>query len=110
MGTNTLDSGAPDRRETDTSGEHYFEVSTKETNWWVSATMARFIESRLDARRPPVWVTFVEITGARVRVRCSEILSLSESSPDQRAASRAVWRNLKRERKADRDYDVDDDD
>lgn len=103
---NRLSAELPERHPG--SADHYFEVGTDRDCWGVSVAMARFIESCLDAEPVPEWVTFVDLHGSRVRVRTKEIRSLSELSPDQRAASRAFGRRLQRERKADPDYDADD--
>jgi hypothetical protein len=43
----------------------------------------------LDARRPPVWVVFVDIAGSRVRIRTAAIHGIEESTPEQRASARA---------------------
>ena len=99
----------PERREPrEAAAEHYFVVITKWESWCVSTAMARFVEECLDVRRPEEWVKFVDLSGARVRLRVAEIMSVAESSPDQRASYRAFTRRLNRERKADPDYDVDD--
>ena len=102
---NRLSAELPERQPV--SADHYFEVGTDRGCWWVSVAMARFIESCLDAEPVPEWVAFVDLHGSRVRLRTKEIRSLSELSPDQRAAGRSFERRLQRERKADPDYDAD---
>lgn len=110
MVVNRVSPGDPERREPrEAAAEHYFVVITKWDSWCVSTAMARFVEECLDGRRRTDWIKFVDLAGARVRLRADEIVSVSESSPEQRAAYRAFSRRLRREGKADPDYDADED-
>ena len=86
----------------------YFVVCTDCCTWQVSTEMARFIEACLDAESCPKWVKFVDLTGARVRLRTRLIESIGQSTADQRASERAFHRTLNQERKADRSWDDDD--
>jgi hypothetical protein len=91
------------------AGGDYFVVSGDCCTWYVSTEMARFIEACLDTESSPRWVRFVDLTGARIRLRARLIESISQSTADQRASDRAFHRTLNRERKADRSWDDDDD-
>ena len=91
------------------AGGDYFVVSGDCDTWYVSTEMARLIEACLDAEPAPRWVRFVDLTGARIRLRSRLIESISQSTADQRASERAFHRTLNRERKADRSWDDDDD-
>ena len=59
--------------------------------------MAKAIEARLDAKRRPRWVTFVDLTGSRVRLRARRIEYICQCTAEQRTAERAFFRSLKRE-------------
>jgi hypothetical protein len=90
-------------------GGDYFVVSGDCCTWYVSTEMARFIEACLDVVPPPRWVKFVDLTGARIRLRARLIDSISQCTAEQRASERAFHRGLNQERKADRSWDDDDD-
>lgn len=85
----------------------YFVITTTTARYPVSTVMARHVERALDAwpRRP--WVTFVDVTGARVRVRTGTVLGIAQSSAEQRGAWRALVRALRDEERADGDWDDD---
>ena len=83
----------------------YFVVSGESFTWYVSTAMAKAIEARLDAKPRPRWVTFVDLTGSRVRLRARQIEYICQRTAEQRAAERAFFRSLKRERKADRSWE-----
>lgn len=89
------------------AGGDHFIVSAECCAWYVSTEMARFIEACLEAEPAPKWVKFVDLTGARIRLRTRLIDCISQSTAEQRAADRAYCRELTRERKADRSYDDD---
>jgi hypothetical protein len=80
----------------------FFVVSTEWDNWCVSTEMARHIDKTLDADPLPRWITFVDLTGARVRLRADSIESLTQRSAQQRALTRLYERLAKEERSADR--------
>ena len=82
--------------------QNHFIVHTMLNSWWVSTEMARHIERALDVRRPARWVTFVDVTGARVRllaeaIYCVELCSAEPSSarPGARSARRAKRRRAR---------------
>lgn len=86
----------------------YFCVATRCGTWYVSTAMARHIEACLDAELRPAWIRFVDLTGARIRVRVRDLEYLNQSTPEQRALEREFNRAMSRERKADRDWEGDD--
>jgi hypothetical protein len=79
----------------------FFVVSTDGDTWCVSTEMARHIDCCLDAEPMPYWVVFVDVTGARVRVKTDRIVSVTQRSVEQRAVSRAFERMAMDERRAD---------
>lgn len=79
----------------------FFVVSTEWDTWCVSTDMARHIDACLDADPLPRWVMFVDVTGARVRVRADSIESLSQRSVEQRAVGRRFERLARDERHRD---------
>jgi len=72
----------------------YFVLATVEGDWMLSREMARFVERELERWRRPRWIRFVDILGARVRVRTDVIRALRQSSQE----IRAEWRRFKDER------------
>lgn len=81
--------------------DDFFVVSTEADTWCVSTEMARHIDACLDATPVPRWIVFVDVTGARVRVRGDSIESLTQRTVEQRALSRALERLAQDERRAD---------
>jgi hypothetical protein len=79
----------------------FFVVSTEGDTWCVSTEMARHIDTCLEAEPMPRWIVFVDVTGARVRVRSDRIESLTQRSVEQRAISRAFERMAMEERRVD---------
>ena len=67
----------------------YFCVATRSGTWYVST------------------LRFVDLTGARVRVRSRDVEYLNQSTPEQRTLEREFSRAQNRERKADRNWDED---
>jgi hypothetical protein len=53
----------------------------------------------------PAWVTFVDLTGARVRVRTRLIECLFHCTADQRALARAFRKARRAENKTEPDWD-----
>jgi hypothetical protein len=86
---------------------NYFVLCTREANWYVSTGMARTIESELQAAGADGWITFVDLTGARIRVRAGLIQYLAQCYAENRARERRFWRSHKAEAKAERDWDED---
>jgi hypothetical protein len=86
------------------TGLDHFVVSAKSATWYVSTEMARHIEACLDVEHHQGWISFVDLSGARVRLRSLEIEYLAQSTTEQRAAERSFHRALSRERKAERGW------
>jgi hypothetical protein len=86
----------------------YFIVLTQYEDWYVSREMAQAVEATLAEAPAPEWVAFVDLTGARVRVRTRLINCVYQCTAEQRALARAFYRARKAERKADTDWDEDD--
>ena len=86
----------------------YFFVAARYESWWVSREMAQAIEASLGEVPAPQWVMFVDLTGARVRVRTRLIEYIYQCTAEQRALARAFHRARKAERKADPNWDEDD--
>jgi len=85
----------------------FFWVETSSMCWFVSREMARAVEMTLTRKLLPRWVTFVDLTGARVRVRTRLIEVVSQSTAEQRVMARAFQRARSAERKAEADWDGD---
>lgn len=79
----------------------YFVVCSHNAHWVVSLEMARFVEGCLDRRPPPRWVRFVDLSGARIRLRSERIESVEQCTAEQRAVRRALERSAHEERNAD---------
>ncbi len=75
----------------------FFVLDTRVGCWYLSTAMAQAVDACLAAVPVPEWVTFVDLTGARVRVRTRGIDSLSQCSAQQRATRRAFDRLLREE-------------
>ena len=86
----------------------YFVLETTFSAWYLSAEMARAVDRDLNASPLPEWTVFVDVTGARVRLRTVRIESLVQCTADQRASGREFHRRLKREHDADRKWDEED--
>lgn len=89
-----------DHEVSESSDLDHFEVETRGPSWLVSTAMARHIEAQLDATPPVDWITFVDLSGARIRVRARAIWSISQSTEAQRADSHARWKRLRDEQRA----------
>jgi len=86
----------------------YFVIGTRVCDWYVSREMAQFVEARLDELPAPAWIRFVDLTGARMRMRAGLVDYVCQCSADQRSLGRAFHRARRHEEKADRDWDADD--
>ena len=75
----------------------YFLVCAECGHWSVSATMARAIEHQLARWLPPRWITFVDLTGASIRIRADQVRSVSQCYAENRAAERTFRRRLDEE-------------
>jgi hypothetical protein len=71
----------------------YFVVIGEYSSWYVSTPMARLIEECLDAGAE--WVKFVDLTGARIRLRTRMINYITQHSADQRAMERDFNRRIR---------------
>jgi hypothetical protein len=94
-----------DRREPAPPELDYFEVETRWATWHVSTAMARHVEQCLDQVPPAGWITFVDVAGARIRVRTDAIHTIAQSTRSQRALGRARERSLRDERRHEGDWD-----
>lgn len=71
----------------DGAGDH-FVVSARMATFVVSTVMARAIEATLNQWPRRTWVTFVDLSGSRVRLRAQEIDFIVQSTAEQRALDR----------------------
>lgn len=85
----------------------YFLVSAHYEEWYVSREMAQAIETSLAEVSTPQWVMFVDVKGARVRVRTRLIEYIYQCTAEQRELARAFHRARKAEREAETDWDED---
>ena len=85
----------------------YFVLETPFASWYLSVDMARAVDCDLTATPLPEWTVFVDLAGARVRLRTSRIESLVQCTSGQRAAGREFNRRLKQEHDANRAWDED---
>lgn len=72
----------------------YWVVETPWNSYLVSPVMARVVQRALSRWPRQRWVSIVDISGARLFLRTSTIVTLGQSSPD----TRAVWRRFRDER------------
>lgn len=79
----------------------FFVIETLYGSWLVSTEMAYAVDAVLARRRLPEWVTFVDLSGARVRLRSRAVIALTQSTADQRAERRALVRALEEEEAAE---------
>lgn len=85
----------------------YFLVVARYEEWYVSREMAQAIEASLNQTLAPQWVMFVDLTGARVRVRSHLVDYIYQCTAEQRSLARAFQRARKAERKAEPEWDGD---
>lgn len=104
---NRLQKQGEEEPEEIVSDRDYFVVATPNASWYVSTVMARHIEQALDSAPPREWVAFVDLSGSRIRVLTRQIESIIQCTAEQRARDRAFWRAVRREHRADRDWDED---
>jgi hypothetical protein len=83
----------------------YFVIESSSVAWYVSRGMAQAVEATLTQSPPPQWVVFVDLTGARVRLRTRLLEVICQCTADQRALARAFSRARRAERKAEPDWD-----
>lgn len=70
--------------------------------FYVTREVADGVLRDLDARPPPRWIRFTDLSGSSVMVRSARISYVFESTLAQRAAERAFDRARRLEEKADR--------
>jgi hypothetical protein len=82
-------------------------VAVMGTFGWVAVTheVAHTIRRTLDKRRAPAWIEFYDRVGSFIRIRPADIRCLTESTVEQRAAERKLYRAKSEEEKADRDWE-----
>lgn len=102
MGNSPRKDGAETPREP--FAAEYFVVIGEYSTWFVSTPMAKFIEECIDAGAE--WVKFVDLTGARIRLRTRMINYITQHSADQRAMERDFNRRLRNGSDADETWDV----
>lgn len=96
-----------DGQTPDPKAGDYFVLSTREANWYLSTVMASAVELELTAAGPRDWIAFVDLTGARIRVRAGLVQYLAQCYAENRAEERRFWREHKRETRTERDWDED---
>ena len=85
----------------------FFVLESHSSVWYLSVEMARAVDRDLAATPLPEWTVFVDLAGARVRLRTNRIESLAQCSAEQRTACREFTRRLRQERKADKNWEED---
>jgi len=84
----------------------YFVIQCRDSSWfYVSTVMARAIDRKLGRLFRPRWITFVDISGSRIRLRTDDITSLVQLTAEQRDQGRAFDRDRSQENRNDRDWD-----
>lgn len=68
----------------------YHWVLTQRGRWPVTIVMLRHVERELARWPRPRWITFVDLSGARVRIRSRVIEGFEQSTPESRALFRRV--------------------
>jgi hypothetical protein len=79
----------------------YFVVDAYSSTWYISPEMATAVDADLAAVPQPEWTVFVDLAGARVRLRTARIEYLSQCTAEQRATRRTFLQRLKREERGD---------
>lgn len=75
----------------------WFLVVTPGMCYTVSLVMAREVERAISGWPRPRWVTFVDIVGARMRLRTSTIVAIEQCTTE----SRSLWRRFRADREAE---------
>jgi hypothetical protein len=61
----------------------YFVIQARDSSWFfVSTVMARAIDRKLKRFFQPRWITFVDLSGGRIRLRTDDIMSIVQSTPN----------------------------
>jgi hypothetical protein len=80
--------------------KEYWMVRTARCAWPVSRVMAQHVEREAARRWRRRWLTFVDITGARIRIRTDAVMVVEQSAPEHRAEWRAWCDQLDAENEA----------
>ncbi len=75
-------------------------VATTQFSYIVSTVMAQHIERELDRKPRRQWVKFVDVAGARVRIRTSLIEGIEQSSLE----TRELWRRWREQRRREEPF------
>lgn len=86
----------------------YFVLETEVSAWYISTDMARAVDAALATTPAPEWITFVDLAGARVRLRARRVEALTQCTAEQRSLRRSFHRALDQERAAERNWDDND--
>jgi hypothetical protein len=78
----------PQQERLDSFFAEYHFVVMRQCSHMVSTAMARHIERELDRWPRPRWIAFVDVAGARYRVRAEAIEAIEQSTPESRALLR----------------------
>jgi hypothetical protein len=68
----------------------YYWLITRRCSYPISIVMLRHVERELNRWPRPRWITFVDLAGARIRLRSTMIDGIEQSSPETRAWQRRV--------------------
>jgi hypothetical protein len=85
----------------------YFTVETRYATYYVSPDTARRIGAALERFWRPRWVKFVDLNGGRVWLKTTGVEAVVESNEAQRSRDRAFHHAQRKEEKADRRWDDD---
>lgn len=82
-----------DDRERQPLHENWHTVFTPAAHYAVSGVMARHVEREMARWPRPRWIVFVDLGGARIKVRSRLIESVEQTT----AESRSLWRTIRGE-------------
>lgn len=82
--------------------DDYFVIRVSFIGYEVTATTAAEVMRQVSRRLPPRWVGFVDLHGARIRIRSRLITMIHESTATHRQRERDFERARRLEEKADR--------
>lgn len=85
----------------------FYVINSRYDTYYVSGDTARNVGRVLDRRWRPRWVRFVDLNGGRVWLRAASIESISESTELQRSRDREFNYLRRKEERADRRWDDD---
>lgn len=85
--------------------EQWHVVYTRYAHYAVSGVMARHVEREVARWPRPRWVVFVDLGGARMKVRTALIDSVEQSTPDSRSLWRTIREQWERENGAPNQWD-----